>query len=315
MLSELNVGDRVDESDFSTICPSGHFVQLEYVEEEETKVTPYEVKPGIWTIQKTMAGLVLVPTSFVNDDILSDFVHTETITGQIDKFFSRIDVYKKHKIEVPKRGWLLYGKPGCGKSTIINKVTKTYSLDNETAIIVWDTSKYEAYQIKDFIKSFEYKGAKKLILVVEDIGGVEIDQVRMKSDSSLLSLLDNVEKTFIIPVAIIATTNHPEIFLGNLTNRPQRFDTKIEVPPPNGEQRAAFLRFFSSNTAGDDILTLIKDKKFEDLTPAHIKEVLIRSEIYDLTLKESLDQIMVELNQFKKDFQTNKKSIGFGSYD
>jgi len=40
----------------------------------------------------------------------------------------------------------------------------------------------------------EYDGVDKLILVVEDIGGVEQKEVSRPSDSSLLSLLDNQKK-------------------------------------------------------------------------------------------------------------------------
>jgi SpoVK/Ycf46/Vps4 family AAA+-type ATPase len=154
---------------------------------------------------------------------------------------------------------------------------------------------------------------KKLILIIEDLGGVEVDQVRIKSMSSLLSLLDNMEKTFNIPTAIIATTNHPENFLGNITNRPQRFDTKIEVKPPTAEERVQFLRFFSKDTAAREALDEIKNKKYQDFTPAHIKEMLMRSELNDITLIESLKEIHKEVESYKKLFDEKKQGkFGLG---
>ena len=315
MLDELEVGTRISESDYSTLTPSGAFVQLEYHESDETKIDDYEVKPGVWVINHSQSrGMFLSPTSFVNDRILEEFVHTKHITDKIDLFFRKINVYYEMGFEVPKRAALLYGPAGTGKSTSISKVAREYEKDGKTAIVVWPTSKYEAQLVKDFVKSFKYEGVERLIMIVEDIGGVEIDQVRMKSDSSLLSLLDNQEKTFTIPVFIIATTNHPEVFLGNLTNRPNRFDDKIEVGFPDATFRTALLKFFSKDTATAEDLKLIEDKRMEKFSPAHIREVVIRSKIYDKGYSEVINEMSDEIKTFENAFE-KPKNLGFGSRD
>jgi len=313
-LQDMNLGDKVPESDFSIMTPEGIFVQLEHIDDEED-ITPYEVTPGIWVIQKVGNQLKLIKTEFVKDEILSSFVHTQSITDKIDCFFKKLDVYKKYGIEVPKRGILLYGPPGSGKTTIINKIAERYGADLKTAVITWPTDKYEAYQVKDFIKSFSYKDVDKIILVVEDIGGVEIDQTRMKSDSSLLSLLDNQEKTFKIPVLILATTNFPEVFLGNLTNRPQRFDDKIEVGLPPAESRVELLKFLSKGeNVTEKECEFVKSKTCAEFSPAHIKECIIRAAIYDKPLLDTMKEVADEIVTYKKAF-SKQKSIGMGSHD
>lgn len=309
----MKIGDVINESDFATLTPDGQFVQLEYVQ-EENKLQPFICKPGIWTIQKTMGGYNLLSTQFIRDKILDEFVHTKHISERVDKFFNRLDVYKEHGIEVPKRGILLYGPAGSGKTTALNKVCEQYAADGKTAIVVWTTDKYEAYEVKDFIKSFVYEGVEKFILVVEDIGGVEVDQVRMKSDPSLLSLLDNQEKTFKIPTLIMATTNFPEIFLGNLTNRPNRFDDKIEVGFPDAKYRSALLKFFSKIEVTKQDLEHIESRKCAEFTPAHIREVVIRSAIYDQTISDTIVQMCNEIEVYKKNF-SKQKSLGMGMND
>lgn len=306
-ISELKIGDEIPESDYSAITPDNKFLQLEYKETEDK--TAVEVTPGIYTLTPVISGLELQKTSFVKDSILEEFVHTKDIEERINCFFSRLHVYHKHGIEVPKRNVLLYGPPGSGKSTALIKIANKYNQDGKTVVVIYPTDKIDSYEVKNFIKRVSYVGAEKLILVVEDIGGVEIDEVKMRSDSSLLSLLDNQEKTFKIPTLIIATTNFPEIFLGNLTNRPGRFDDKIEVGYPDGEQRKKLLLFFTQNTASEEALALLKDKKTLEFSPAHIKEAVIRSEIYDKPLHVVIEEMLKEIELYKKAF-SKKRSVG-----
>lgn len=308
-VDELKIDDIIPESDFASLTPKGNFFQLEYVE-DESKQEPYKVKPGVWAIQKTNAGLKLFETSFVSDKILDSFTSTNHITDKIDCFFNKIPVYYEMGFEVAKRAALLYGPAGTGKSTAIAKIANKYTADGKTSVIIWHTDKFEAYQVKDFIKSFTYIGVEKIILVAEDIGGIEIDQARIKSDSSLLSLLDNQEKTFTIPTFILATTNYPANFMGNLTNRPNRFDDKIEVGYPTNEQRAKLLDFFAKGLASEDALNAMASNGAKEFSPAHIREVVIRSKLYDKTIEVVIKEMIAEIENYKRAFEKESR-MGF----
>jgi AAA+ superfamily predicted ATPase len=308
-------GVQLPESDFSVMRPDGTFVQYDYVSPDSTARTLYPVKPGIYSIDVENQAIVLKDTQFTQQPILEEYVATKDITHKIDTFFSKIDVYKKFGLD-PKRAILLYGKPGCGKSQTISKVCTEYGSKQDTVVVVWPSDKFEPRHVKDFIKTFDYDAhsISKLILVIEDLGGTEQqDGPRFRSDSSLLSLLDNVEQTFKIPTMILATTNYPEKFLENLTDRPQRFDDVMEVKTPNGEFRAKFLEFFSQGAASDLIKEEISNKKYDGLSVAHIKEVVIRSAVYDINMQEALEQIYVQSAKSKKGF-TNSKQLGLGDY-
>lgn len=313
-LKTAELGATIPESDYSVYTSDDKFVQFEFIREDET-LPPFEVKPGIYSIGKTMAGYKLNITAFSESDVLEEYVICESITKKIKKFFDKKEAYMRLRPgETPKRGFLLYGAPGCGKSQTISKVCKELVADQNTMVLIWHTDKFEPSEVKDFIKSFTYVGVEKFILVAEDIGGTEMEEVRMRSDSSLLSLLDNVEKTFSIPTIILATTNYPASFMGNLTNRPQRFDQCIEVKPPMAEFRGKFLEFFSKHSqaaASSDALALIVSKKCDGFSIAHIKEAVIRAELEDVSIEDAIREMLGEVQKFTKNFE-DKRELGLG---
>lgn len=308
-LSQLNENTVIPESDYSITTQDGKFIQFKFSEETRVQAR-YNVNPGIWKIVKTMQGYALEKTSFVKDLILEEFTNTKKIEEAVNCFFNNLHLYKEFGIEVPKRGVLLYGPAGSGKTTAISKCIDQYTKDGKTAVIVWHSAKMEAYEIKDFISTFDYKGVDKIILVIEDLGGVENENMRIASDQSLLSLLDNQEKTFTIPVMIIATTNFPENFASNLTNRAGRFDDKIEVGYPDANARMALLKFFAGDWATPEALEFVSNKKCEKLAPSQLRESYIRCRIHSKPLLETLKELTTEAELYEKAF-SKRSGMGF----
>lgn len=307
-LTTLENGAILEESDFS-INVNNQFLQFKY--KEESKDNSYEVSPGIFNIAIKNNQMILAPTKFTEEKIVEDYSVTETICKQINTFFNKVDVYLKRGL-FPKWGILLYGYPGCGKSQTISKIAKTYLEKKDTVIIVWRTDKFEARHIKDFLASFKFiNGAKNMVLIAEDIGGMEYVGSKMRIDSSLLSLLDNKEQTFTVPTVVIATTNAPENLLHNLTDRPDRFDDKIEVPRPSADFRKKFLEFFSHGTATPEDLDKITDKKYGEFSVAHIKNIVFRSELKDLTISQAIDEVYEQMKLAKEEFVKRAK-LGMG---
>lgn len=309
-LNLVKLDHIIPESDYSTLTPEGKFVQLSYIEENK-EVIPFTVTPGIFSICNNMAGFYLEKTSFTKDNILEDFVNTKEIEDKADCFFRNVDKYKDLGFDVARRNMLLWGAPGTGKSSGLAKVANKYNDLGKTAVIIFQTEKYEAYQVKDFIKSFAYDGVERLILIMEDIGGMEMEDVRRGADAGLLSLLDNNEKTLKIPTLTIATTNFPEALMGSLTNRPGRFDDKIKVSYPNKDARFRLMSFFVKRELSEGEMTALTLKTAETLTPAHLKEALIRSVIHEKTLEQALRDILKEMEEYQRAFKEAGKSLGF----
>jgi hypothetical protein len=195
-----------------------------------------------------------------------------------------------------------------GKTVSIAEVTDKYSKDDKTATVLWPTNKYKSYQVKDFIKSFKYN-VDRLILIAEDLGGTSYDQGKMESGSDLLSLLDNQEKTFKIPTYILATTNFPETLLSNIGNRYGRFDDKTKVDYPNPSQRELLYNFMNDREIDQKVITTIKSKECDEFTPAHIREVIIRSDLHDKEHSEVIKDILKEIQEYKTEFKNKRNNM------
>lgn len=307
-IDDLKEGVEVSTSDY-LITTEDKFIQMEYIYQKREKHT-VPIEPGVFTAQYTQSGLKLFEASLKNDDLLDEFDNTKEISDKIDCFMRNKHIYKELGRKDVRRNILLYGPPGTGKTSSISKVVNKYLEQGDTAVLIWKTDVVEPDDIKTLVGNFEYKGVKNLIFLAEDIGGVEAEDARINSKSSLLSLLDNQDNTFTIPTVIIATTNFPQMFLENIANRPQRFDDKIKVGYPTPEMRRKLFEFFGKERVNESDLDYVEKTKFDNFTPAHIQEIIIRSVLYEMSIKEVMDGMLKEIELYSKGYDENKRDIG-----
>jgi ATP-dependent 26S proteasome regulatory subunit len=157
------------------------------------------------------------------------------IIEDIQKFWQRADRYKEYGF-LHKRGILLYGDPGMGKSGIIQLITK-HLVDNMQGIVINLTNGDQIEWYGELITSFrQIEPNRPIIVILEDIDGIASEG--SWSTSMLLNILDGVKQ--IDNVVYIATTNYPEKLEERITNRPSRFDRRYEVEPPTDDVRLAY---------------------------------------------------------------------------
>lgn len=314
-ISEINDTTKIPESDY-IIQENGSLLQFEFIAEEKLEKS-FELKAGFHTVIQTMQGPDIIPIE-INEAFLGEETEEQlAIRNSMTKFFNKLDVIKTlFPSEVPKRGVLVYGPPGTGKSTQINKLLVEAN-DGKTAIILWHTDAVEAGVIRSVFQACDQSKIDRIILVAEDIGGVEIQNARIKSESALLSLLDNQEKIFTKPIYYIGTTNYPENFMENLTNRPGRFDDKVRVGYLKPEVRANLLMSidkFKIVTESD--LVRIKTKECERFTASHLRDIVARAAIYDMTINDAINYIIKSIKEFEQAFAEKQKNrMGFNNYE
>lgn len=156
-------------------------------------------------------------------------------------FINNIDKYNKENIY--KRGFIIHGKPGTGKTTlghIICNCLKGYT-------VVWITPEALSennYRTFNSIKAL-YKMADYLspcVLMLEDLDLLAMDRDRggdLEGLGALMNVLDGVNS--IKNSITIGTTNRLTVIEDALRNRPGRFDRIIEIPPLDNALRGKMM--------------------------------------------------------------------------
>lgn len=288
-------------------------IQMKYERAEEDK--KYEIKPGIFTLAETPAGLATVKVELKKRNLLETIDNTKQIIHEARTFFKKLHIYEKLG-RPKKRGVLLYSRPGLGKTSAIEKFCgDAIAEDPGTVVIIWPTSDIEADAVCRFMstRSEFTTECTRLILIIEDIGGGERDGDHGRSavDSGLLNLLDGVGVTFKLPTFIVATTNHPENLLESLADRPGRFDLMLALLPPTHEEKILLLGFISKRELSDEEKECIGMRGTEEFSIAHLEEVAVRSELHDKTYKQVIVELVEHSRKYKKGFE-EKKTLGVG---
>jgi ATP-dependent 26S proteasome regulatory subunit len=303
---------KIPESD---LCfqDSKNIYQFRFNEPDEDR--KMVIKPGVYNIQYEVNNVVPKKTELRNRNLLTSVSNTKSIVDEADLFFNNLDVYD-FLGEPKSRKILLYSDPGMGKTaTITQYCTQAIAQDPGTVIMLWPTSEVEAADVSKFLsKNSKFnKKCTRLILTMEDIGGGEREGSgnARAVDSAMLNLLDGLEVTFKLPTLIIATTNYPQNLLSALADRPGRFDLILPLQPPPYEEKVQLLEFISKNPVDDATKEALRDRKAENLSIAHLKEIVIRSMLRKVPMAVMVKEIIKHRDRFKKGFEEGG-DLGFG---
>lgn len=288
-------------------------VQFEYEDNEGSK-DKFTIKPGIWAMAESSAGVILKKLELKTHNLLETATNTKIIEKEATTFFNKIDVYKKFKKD-PRRSILLYSQPGMGKSSTIAKISQDFiDKDGGTVVIFWDTSDIRPSTIGKFfsVNSVFSEECSRMIFVMEDIGGGNAEgyQGPKTADSGLLELLDGASASFKVPTFIIATTNTPENLLKSLADRPGRFDQMFELEGPSAEERVKLGEHIANRDLSEEEAEALRGKNADGLSIAHIAEIVIRSELHDKSYKEVIEEMKSHKERIEKAFQKAQKKLG-----
>ena len=238
-----------------------------------------KIEPGIYTVDFSRDHGIYCKKMDVKSDelfVFSDSI-SEKLLKEINNFWEKSERYKQNNL-VHKRGILLEGFPGTGKSSIISILCKEIISKGGVVFKINGIRNLDTYF--EFIRyGFrEIQPETPVVTILEDLDQYE------EIESELLDFLDG--KTHLDHHVVIATTNNTELIPDTFL-RPSRIDLKIEAPLPSEQTRREYFKF--KNTPEDEIENLVKQS--EDFSLADLKELYVCIYLLDYTVEEAVGKI------------------------
>lgn len=286
---ELDGIRMLDETEGTRISANWHYEGGLYYAGSDIVATD-ELPAGYYSIGITMHGKVYFAPEEVEVDNMLKLPDTKAgkVLKDAEDFWDREEIYREYDSPF-KRGVLLHGPPGSGKTSTIRLLMQ--DLIQRKGIIV------ESVNVRLLRAGMEELRKKQphtpVIAIMEDF---ETIVAHSENERDILQLLDGIVR--IDKILYIATTNHPEKLGARFTNRPKRFDTVMEIGFPEEEARRMYLEYVIGGKGKFDVEDQIKKldididkwaKDSENFSFAHLDElftsVIIIGKDYDEALE------------------------------
>jgi len=247
-----------------------------------TEETTNRLFPGQYTVEYSHGRGIYFRRKPVNIDkllVLPDTT-TEEIVAGIEKFWDKQETFKNLGF-LWKRGILLYGPPGGGKTSTLQLISKKIIDKGGISVFVKDP-KMTAEGL-EVLRRIEPE--RPIVVLLEDIDSI----TEKHSEHDVLAMLDG--ELQINNVVFIATTNYPETLEDRIVNRPSRFDVVRQIGMPSEEARRLYLTTMNPRLAEDEEELELWIEASKDYSIAHLKEMIIAIEALDQELPEVVERL------------------------
>lgn len=148
---------------------------------------------------------------------------------EIGRFWKLGDRFRKHGF-LHRRGYLFYGKQGCGKSSLVHLIIGRIVDAGHLAFFCEHPGGF----IVCMEQLRQVETDRPMVCIFEDIDAI----IANHGDSELLQWLDGNHQ---VDKAInLATTNYPESLDRRIISRPRRFDRILRIDAPDARLRQAY---------------------------------------------------------------------------
>lgn len=213
----------------------------------------------------------------------------DTITGKVvdeaEKFWTEHAKFKRFQIP-HRRGILVFGPAGCGKSSAVKLVCQ--DVINRGGVIIPFCNPPSVF-VAGIALFRQIQPDTPIVVPMEDLDAL----LENTDESYVLNMLDG-GFSYIDKVIWLATTNYPDKLERRITNRPSRFDCVLEMVQPCPEARRMALQHRLQFANAAEIAAFNLEKAVTDtegLSFASVHELFTSVVVFGRAYDETLARI------------------------
>lgn len=263
------------------------------------------LSPGVYTVSRDNNDnqpIFIKKPMHSDETIIIKDSFAASVIKECRQFWGLAPVFKENGF-LHRRGYLLYGPQGTGKSSIVREMVEDVIARGGVVLLCGNPAFFSPA-----LKTLrQVEPNRPVICVFEDIDAI----IGKYGEDEILAILDGTNQ--VDHVINVATTNYPERLDKRIISRPRRFDRVHKVLAPNEATRTAYLK--AKLPKGYNLAKWTKATK--DLSFAALAEAIVSV----ICLGNDFDETINILRNMEKghpsseDFGGEKNGLGFGVGD
>jgi chaperone BCS1 len=191
------------------------------------------------------------------------------LRDDFESFFNREEWFRKNRLPF-RRGYLLHGPPGNGKSTAVRAMLTSRGLTAYT-LRLFDPQTDDSDLERLFEKALKNRPSMVLFEDIDRAFPRTGESKARVSMQSLLNCLDGVGTGE--GVVVVATANEPTILDPAFLRRPGRFDRVVHFPNPDMDLREKYFRRMADKPEASNVERAVAES--EGFSFAQLREAYV----------------------------------------